>query len=175
MSVKCCSLAKFKREGTRVVQCQFIFKNIASKHRSFPRRIWGHAGPQTPPPLPAPRPKPLTHFHHVKIRNLRSAGLRGGRLTEAGARRPGTWTSAPWGAAAAACCRVSRAEEACAARQSWRQSSNQQRVSEWAEQSSTSEENQLWSRSWGCFFGGIGGGVPGVSATPASLSLSSEE
>lgn len=131
--------------------------------------------PKPPPPLPAPRPKPLTHFHHVKIRNLRSAGPHGGRLTEAGARRPGTWTSAPWGAAAAACCRVSRAEEACAARQSWRQSSNQQRVSEWAEQSSTSEENQLWSRSWGCFFGGIGGGVPGVSATPASLSLSSEE
>lgn len=54
------------------------------------------------------------------------------------------------------------------------ESDSEKRVSEWAEQS-TSEETQPWSGSWGCFFGGIGGGVPGVSATPTSLSLSSEE
>lgn len=99
-----------------------------------------------------------------------------GRLTEAGGRRPGTWTSAPWGVAAAACCRVLRVEEVCAAGQSWRQMA--QRVGgakQWAELGSTSEETQPWSGSWGCFFGGIGGGVPGVSARPASPSLSSEE
>lgn len=39
----------------------------------------------------------------------------------------------------------------------------------------TSEENPALSVSCGCFFGGIGGGVPGVSTVLASLSLKSDE
>lgn len=46
-------------------------------------------------------------------------------------------------------------------------------VGVFSQSSCTSEENPRLSISCGCFFGGMGGGVPGVSM--ASLSLRSDE
>lgn len=44
-----------------------------------------------------------------------------------------------------------------------------------SQSSRTSEENPGLSISCGCFFGGMGGGVPGVSMALASLSQRSDE
>lgn len=132
--------------GAQVVQCQFIIKNIKAikknkKIHSFPHRNQCDTDcrdAQFLPNMPSisaedtkQNLKYRTDFtdfrrdasalntcHHLKNKNLRSAGLRNGRLTEGGARRRGTWTSVLLGAAGVACHHVSQAEEECAAKHS---------------------------------------------------------